>query len=136
MSYDKESKFVIHQKDLLNDGVKNTSDIADVLDPCTIVRIGVLVTVIADAVMTITVTRRILTGSDTNEVALGTLTVPNTTAVGKVVYKDITPQDANVGDQIEWAISNDGTSTAFQSFAVAIPRAEVPANQSDMIASA
>ncbi len=135
MSY-AHGRQVLYQKDKLNDGIKNTSDLIDILDPCTLLRIGALVTVIADASMTITVTRRVTTGNDANEVAIDSIIVPDTTAVGKVVYSDITPTDLNVGDQIEFAIANTGTSSAFQCFAVVSPRPEVPANQTDMVLTA
>jgi|ERR1035437_348792 hypothetical protein len=39
--------------------------------------------------------------SSSNETVVGALTIPDTTAIGKVVYKDISPIAFKVGDSIE-----------------------------------
>jgi hypothetical protein len=136
MSYASETKRILRQKDLLNDAIMNTSDVIDILESCTLIRIGALVTVIADASMTITVTKRVTTGSDEGEVAVDTIVVPNTTAVGKIVYTDVDPVALVPGDQLEFATANTGTSSAFSLFAVVIPKEDVPENETDMVESA
>jgi len=136
MSYASESKMVLHQADILNAQVKATYDIITIFEPCRLMRLGWLVNVILDAELTVTITKRILPGDDTGAVAVTTLTLPNTTAVGKLVYKDITPIDLDPGDQLKFALEDAGTSSAGYCYAVIIPRPEVPANLSDMVASA
>lgn len=67
-----------------------------------------------------------------------TLTVPDQTAVGKVVYKDITPVSFVPGDAIEisWTVGT-GTPTGIGMWFIEVEDdPETAANQSDMIASA
>src|SRR3954468_13293407 len=45
--------------------------------------------------------KRVLQGSDTGAVVCGSITVPDTTAIGKVMYKDITPVSFAVGDTLK-----------------------------------
>lgn len=69
---------------------------------------------------------------------LCTLTIPDATAVGKVVYKAISPVAMSVGDSIEisWTIGT-GTPTGMGHYAfICEDDPEVAANNSDMIASA
>lgn len=69
---------------------------------------------------------------------IGTLTIPDGTAVGKYVYKDITPVEFTPGDAIEisWTVGS-GTPTGIGMWYVeAYDRAESAGNVSDMIASA
>jgi len=76
--------------------------------------------------------------SATAESALGTLTIPDATAVGKVVYKNITPVDFAVGDSVEisWTIGT-GTPTGIGvAYFVCDYDPEEPGNNSDMVASA
>jgi hypothetical protein len=138
MSIGHESKQVLRQEDVLNNNVKNTTDVVKILDPWTLLRLGALVMVAQDAgaTMTITVTRRILAGSDTGAVAVDTIVVPDGTAAGKCVYAETTPTDLNVGDELLFSTQDVGTSSAYQVFAVGIPRSETALNQSDMILSA
>jgi hypothetical protein len=69
---------------------------------------------------------------------VGTLTIPDATAIGKTVYKNVTPVSFAVGDSMElsWTIGT-GTPTGigFPSF-ICDEQPEDPANNSDMIASA
>lgn len=126
------------------DDLSATGDAAviwDILRPMTIVRIGALVStaVVSTGGVVIPFDRRILTGSDTGRVdaGIGTITIPAGTAAGKVVYKDITPVDVNVGDQIVPEVTTAATSSgAARYFFEGRDRHETPANQSDMIASA
>jgi len=76
--------------------------------------------------------------SATSETTLGTLTIPDATAVGKVIYKDIDPISFSVGDSVEISHTvGTGTPTGkgFWSFDV-VEDPEYVANESDMIASA
>lgn len=87
---------------------------------------------------TVVFTKRITPGSASGGSAMGTLTIPTGTAIGKVVYKNITPVKFVIGDCIHlaWTVGT-GTPTGMGEadvFADLDP--EVPANNSDMIASA
>jgi hypothetical protein len=76
--------------------------------------------------------------SATGATTIGTLTIPDATAVGKCVYKDITPVSFTPGDTIEisWTIGT-GTPTGIGMWGlIAEESPETPANVSDMIASA
>lgn len=136
MSYASESKQVLHQEDILNPQIKNTNDVIKIMSPMRLLRVGWLVTTIMDASVVVTITKRVLPGDDTGAVAVTTLTLPDTTAVGKVVYKDITPIDLDPGDELKFAMANTGTSSAGICYAEVIPRPEVPANLTDMTLSA
>lgn len=76
--------------------------------------------------------------SSSGQTTLCTLTIPDATAIGKTVYKLITPANMAVGDSIEvsWTVGT-GTPTGIglQSF-ICEDDPEVEANNSDMIASA
>ena len=74
----------------------------------------------------------------TDESAVGTLTLPDTTAVGKVVYKDITPVEFAVGDSMEIAhVIGTGTPTGMGlPFFVCADSPEAAGNNTDMVASA
>lgn len=76
--------------------------------------------------------------SATGQSTLATLTIPDATAIGKVVYKQITPASMSVGDSIEisWTVGT-GTPTGMGfPFWLCEDMEETPANTSDMIASA
>lgn len=76
--------------------------------------------------------------SSSGQTTLCTLTVPDATAIGKTVYKAITPTSMEVGDSIEvsWTVgSGTPTGMGFQSF-ICEDDPETEANNSDMIASA
>lgn len=88
---------------------------------------------------TVVVTKRPTPKSASGASAVGTLTVPDATAVGKTVYKRLTsPVTFNVGDSmhIAWTIGT-GTPTGMGHFsAICQENPEQPANESDMVASA
>lgn len=89
---------------------------------------------------TVTFTRRITPGSDTGAVVLGTLIIPAGTAIGKVMYKDITPTNMSVGDTIKCAVTTAAAGgspagTGYYAFEVYMD-AETSLNEADMIASA
>jgi hypothetical protein len=76
--------------------------------------------------------------SATAESVIGILTVPSGTAIGKVVYKDITPVSFAPGDSLEisWTVGT-GTPTGIGMWYVECnDDPESAGNQSDMIASA
>ena len=87
---------------------------------------------------TVIFTKRPTPNSATNEAVMGTLTVPTGTAIGKCVYKNIDPVSFAVGDSMElsWTVGV-GTPTGIGVYAAICEESpELPANNSDMIASA
>lgn len=109
---------------------------------CTVRRVGFVLTSEAASgtttAPTVIFTKRPTPLSATGESVSATLTVPTGTAVGKVVYKDITPVNFTPGDSLElsWTVGV-GTPTGIGMwFVEAMDNPEVPANVSDMIASA
>lgn len=80
-------------------------------------------------------------GSSTSSTTIGTLTLADATAVGKVVYKDVEPVVLNVGDSLclEHTVQGtDGTLAAgagYYSFELS-DSPEALANESDLVASA
>lgn len=135
MSYATETKRILQQRDQVTDALKNTTDLIDILESCTLVRIASLITVIADAAMTITFYHETTTSASAGD-AIDTVVIPDTTAVGKVVFTDVTPHALNAGDQIRITTSDTGTSTAMRHFIVVIPNEEAHDNESDMVESA
>lgn len=76
--------------------------------------------------------------SSGSQSTLATLTIPDATAIGKTVYKVIEPVSMAVGDtiQITWTIGT-GTPTGMGYYSFVCEDVnELPANNSDMIASA
>lgn len=76
--------------------------------------------------------------SATSESTVGTLTIPDATAVGKTVYKNVTPVVFAVGDSMELShVIGTGTPTGIGVYSfICEEDIETPANNSDMIASA
>ena len=115
-----------------------------VLDQIKVDRIAAVVSTAIDndlvaAVMT--VKRRPTYGSTAGEVSIGTLTFPDGTAAGKVLYKDVNPVVCYPGDQIVFEITTAGTDGAAAAGAAigmvsCEEDPEVPGNQGDMVASA
>lgn len=83
-------------------------------------------------------TKRPTPGSATGEAVMGTLTIPDATAIGKTVYKNITPVAFDVGQAIEIShVVGTGTPTGMgDGDVVASESPEQPGNNSNMIASA
>lgn len=76
--------------------------------------------------------------SSSGQTTMATLTVPDATAIGKTVYKVISPVSMAVGDtvQITWTVGvGTPTGMGYYSF-ICEDKNELPANNSDMIASA
>lgn len=86
----------------------------------------------------VVVTKRPTPKSATGASAVGTLNVPDGTAVGKTVYKDIEPVDFAVGDSMHVAhVIGTGTPTGMGHFsAICDDKPEEAANNSDMVESA
>lgn len=109
---------------------------------CVVKRLGFVV--VGEAISgtttapTVVFTKRPTPLSATGESAVGTLTLPSGTAIGAVVYKDITPVGLSVGDGLEIAHTvGVGTPTGTGFWFVDVDEdPEVPANNSEMIASA
>lgn len=117
-----------------------------VMKPCVLKRIMFLVTeaVVADTTAPVVrFSKRVTPASDTNAVVCGSLTIPHGTAVGKVVYKDITPVRFAVGDTIkventvQTVDAGSGTETGqgYYGFELELDP-EQPENESDMVESA
>lgn len=140
MSYAVESKVDVIStpinSELATSSAVNKTVYMDINHPCTITAIGALITVVTDSsAATITVTRRVTSGSDTNAVAMGTLYIPSGAAAGKIYYNEITPQQANAGDQLKFVFSNHGGSGYWKPWVEAYARAEVKGNNSDFVVS-
>lgn len=87
---------------------------------------------------TVIFTKRPTPNSATSEAVIGTLTVPSGTAIGKTVYKDITPVAFSVGQSLElsWTVGV-GTPTGIGVYSFEVQEdPETAANNSNMIASA
>jgi hypothetical protein len=115
-----------------------------VLRRCKIKRIMFIVTVAVAANSTapvVTFRKRPTPNSSSGQSTIGTLTLPDLTGIGKVLYKDVTPISLAVGDSIcldHTTQAVDGSAAAgagYYAFELEFDP-EVPANESDMIASA
>ena len=109
-----------------------------VLKQCRIKRIMFYVTTALNTVTAATVkfSRRPTYNSATGEVSLGTLSLPNGTAAGSVVYKDITPVTLFPGDELSFEQTGQaGTAGAgFYGFEIE-DDPEYASNQTKMVAS-
>lgn len=109
---------------------------------CQVKRLGFVVTgeIVAgtSAAPTVVFTKRPTPLSATSEAVVETLTIPDTTAVGKVLYLDINPVEFAVGDSMEIAHTvGTGSPTGMgHAFFLCMDCPEVPANNSDMVLSA
>ena len=145
MGYSTESRQVSHATTYTTaDDIAATGDSAviwDILTPITVKRIGALVTVAPGAAAAIVdFDRRILTGSDAGRVSKldgtnGRITIPGTTAAGKIVYKDVSV-DLNPGDQIVPEVVDAATTGDARYYYEYIQRHEVAGNLTDMVESA
>lgn len=115
-----------------------------VTKPCNIQQLNFCVTTLVAASVTapqVKVKQRITPGSDTGAVDLCTLTIPNGTAVGKVLYKKIGSVQLNMGDSLVFQLvtqAADATSAAgagFYDVVLALDE-ESEGNQGDAVASA
>lgn len=76
--------------------------------------------------------------SATDESTVGTLIIPDATAIGKTVYLDVDPVSFAVGDSMELShVIGTGTPTGIGVYSFICDHdPELPANNSDMIESA
>lgn len=136
MSYANETARILRMEEHGTPVAPSGSATVNILEGGTLVKIGALLTVTADAVSTTTVTQRITPGSNTDAVACDTIVVPDTTAVGKIVFTDVEPQALHSGDQLYFSVAAGGSNTRLEFFAVVIPNEESVGNETDMIESA
>lgn len=106
---------------------------------CRITRVGLYQTVVNNSTgaTVVQVIQSTVLNSVTSQTVLGTLTVPATQAIDKIVYKEITPANLNIGDQILLNVTTASTTSGSAFLIVEVDRdPEVALNQSKMIASA
>lgn len=116
------------------------------IKPCTVLRCGFIVTgeVVGgtSAAPTVIFKKRPTPLSATSEATVATLTIPDTTAVGKAVYADDSDALANVdfavGDSMEisWTIGSGSPTGMGHAFWECYDKDEEPANNTDMVESA
>lgn len=115
-----------------------------VMRSCVVRRIGFIVTTLVasntqNAVVEFN--RRPTPGSSSGEVLLGQLTIPTGTAVGKVLYKNISPVRLQVGDALslehvtQATDSGSAAGAGFYMFEL-VDEPEYIANEADAVASA
>ena len=108
--------------------------------PCDLFSVGALILIAPTAESILTVTRRVLPGSDTGATAVAIITIPSLTAIGKIVYKEChiltvkLPVKLNAGDELVFTMA--GTTLTWRPWFEAYPRPEVKANNSDFLLSA
>lgn len=120
--------------------------IFNVKEPVTVNRVGIQVTVPINydtptALCVCALDRRIAFGSDTGRVELDTITIPDGTPAGTVIYADFGDTNLDVGDQLVFEVKTQGAGGAgiagdYEPFFCYRPRAETPANQSEQTVSA
>lgn len=111
---------------------------------CKINRIMAFVTtaLVADtATPVITVRKRPTPGSATGQTTVGTITVPDLTAIGKVLYKDVNPVEIDPGQELCFDVTTAATSAGSVAGASYMDfegqdDPETPANEANMIKSA
>jgi hypothetical protein len=117
-----------------------------VMKSCVIKRLMFFVTeaVVADTTPPqVRFSKRVLQGSDSGAVVLGSLIIPHGTAVGKILYKDIDPVLLSPGDTIKLentvqtvdAGSSTETGQGYYGFELDL-NPEYVGNESDMVESA
>lgn len=107
-----------------------------VQSPISVLRILATVTTATVGAGTITFRKRPTPGSATGQSTLGTLTVPGSSTVGQVIYKEITPVDCDPGCQIIFEVTSAATSGEAVYGFESCERSEVPDNVSAMVESA
>lgn len=109
---------------------------------CVVKRLGFILSGEAaggsSAAPTVIFTKRPTPLSASSEAVVETLVVPNATAIGKVVYLDFSPIEFAVGDSVEisWTVGTGSPTGQGFAFFLCSDVPEVPANNTDMIASA
>jgi len=106
------------------------------MTPITVHQIWATITVAADAAETLTFHKRPTPGSTTGASTIGVLTIPDTTAAGKQLYKKVTPVKVLPGQEIALETAGNSTNLVAACGIVAYPTWEEPAANTNMIASA
>lgn len=120
-------------------GIPATSNSYIAVQNCRITRIGFYVTIVMNSTGTISlqIIQSTVVASVTTQTTVGTLTIPATQAINKIIYKDITPVNINIGDQILMNVATAATTSGSGFFFVEYDLdPEVAGNQTKMIASA
>ena len=107
--------------------------------PCRLVRGGFYVTtaISATTAPAVAFKKRIINGSDTGGSTVGTVTIPDTTAQGKVVMKDFTPVSFQPGDvlSLEHTVQASSAGAGYYLFEFD-DKPEANGNITDRVASA
>jgi hypothetical protein len=124
---------------IITSGVTNNLRLFRILQPITVLQIGIHLTVASTvAAFELDFDRRILVASDTGRIAkgVGALIEPSIGhAIGTTIYKDL-QVDLDPGDEVSVNCVTASTAGTGFPFMLYIPRAEVPGNFSEMFASA
>lgn len=111
--------------------------------PCTVKQLQFLVSLEAvvgtSTAPTVVFSKYLLPGSASGASTLGTLTIPDATAIGITVYKNVTPVDFAIGQAIHiaWTAAVGGSIAGMGDADVTAElKPEVPGNNSSMLASA
>lgn len=99
------------------DSLAATGDAAEtfkVAYPITVTRVGFIVSTLVDGAPVVKFDKRPNVGSDTDrgDGDVGELTVPDTTAVGVMVTRDVTPVDLEPGDEVVPQVTSAATAGA------------------------
>lgn len=143
--YDTKSPFLLQQGshaavDLTSAAVQSFSHVA--YQNCRVTRLLCKVTTatVSNVSIVVTFRRRPVYGSSSTQSSLGTITIPTAIAVDKIYYKDITPVNCAIGDQlvveVTTAAGGGGAAGAALCNVEADLDPEVPGNQTNMVASA
>lgn len=102
--------------------------------------IGVTTAIVSTGSVVVTIKKYPTMGSNSGEVSLGTITIPAGTAAGKVFYKALGSVKLIEGDELVFevttAAAGGGAAGAGVCMFDADDNPEMPANNSDMVASA
>lgn len=108
--------------------------------PCTVIQCGFVLTSEAasgtSVAPTVIFTKRPTPLSATSEAIVATVTVASGSAIGTAHYENCTPVNFAVGDSMEisWTIGTGTPTGQGVYYFICEDRAEVPANNSDMVA--
>jgi hypothetical protein len=116
--------------------------------PCDLFAVGVLILIAPTAESTLTITRRVIPGTDgsgaTAATPVAVITIPSLTVIGRIVWKAchstvagvvvIAPVKLNAGDELLFSMA--GTTLTWKPWFEAYPRPEVKENNSNFLKSA
>jgi len=97
-------------QDLSSTAVHTTS--YSVLEQCTVRRVLALVTTLMNGPATVQFKKRPTFGSAVGESVVATLVIPDTTVVGKVLFKNFNPVTLEPGDQLVMEVTVAATAGA------------------------